>query len=121
MPDTRPITRLGDIVFERFPHPPLDVDGGSKTSRHEPIGAPDVVDHMGRKAKSFTLRGHCHPDTATQIDELSDKSEHELRHSRWSGRVLVEDHNTESDGAFLDPEQGILRYTYTIGLTEIVE
>lgn len=115
---SRPVTRLGSIVFERFPHPPLDVSGGSRTATHEVIDAPDVTDHLGRKALSFTLRGHCDPETASQIDELSEQSEHELRHARWSGSVIVEDHNTESDGAFLDPEEEIIRYTYTIDMVE---
>jgi hypothetical protein len=85
------------------------------------IEAPDVTDHLGTKAKSFTLRGHCDPETASQIDELSEESEHELRHARWSGSVIVQDHSTESDGAFLDPEKEIIRYTYTVDMVEATD
>jgi len=115
---SRPQTRLGPIEFTDFSHPPLDVSGGSETATHEVIDAPDVTDHLGRKALSFTLRGHCDPETASRIDELSEQSEHELRHARWSGRVIVQDHSTESDGAFLDPEEEIIRYSYTVDMVE---
>ena len=117
---SRPTTRLGPIEFDRFSHPPLDVSGGARTHRHEVIDGPDVVDHLGETAKSFTLRGHCDPDTASRIDSLAEQSEHELRHARWSGTVVVEDHSTESDGAFLDPENEIIRYSYTIDMVESV-
>ena len=118
MSQNRPTTRLGSITFDRFPHPPLDVNGGSRTHTHEVIGAPDVTDHLGQTARSFTMRGHCDPETASRIDDLSEESEHELRHSRWSGRVIVTDHATESDGAFLEPGAEIIRYSYTIDMVE---
>lgn len=117
--DTRPTTRLGSIVFDRFPHPPLDTSSGSRTAKHEPIGAATVTDHLGPKAREFTMVGHCDPSTASEIDELSEESEHDLRHARHSGPVVVLKASTESDGAFIDAEEGLLRYTYTLKLREV--
>lgn len=120
MPDTRPLTRLGDITFERFPHPPLDVESGAKTATHDPIDAPTVIDYLGREARTFRLHGHCGPETASQIDDLTAESEHDLRHARHSGPVVVLDTDTASDGAFIDAEEGLLRYSYTIQMRELV-
>jgi hypothetical protein len=117
--DTRPTTRLGEIVFERFPHPPLDTSSESRTATHEPIGAPTVTDHLGSKAREFTMVGHCGPSTGSDIDDLAEESEHNLRHARHSGPVIVLSADTESDGAFIDAEDGILRYTYTIKMKEV--
>ena len=48
---SRPTTRLGPIEFDRFSHPPLDVSGGSRTTTHEVIDAPDVTDHLVEVAR----------------------------------------------------------------------
>lgn len=117
--DTRPTTRLGPITFSEFPHPPLETESGSRTATHEPIDAPTVTDHLGPKARTFRMIGHCGPDVASDIDELSEDSEHDLRHARHSGPVVVLKATTESDGAFIGAEEGRLRYTYIIKMREV--
>jgi hypothetical protein len=119
--DDRATARLGDIEFA-FEHPQLDSSGAGKAVKHEvvPIDENDdaatVIQPMGRKARDWTLRGTCYKDTADALDNMTGDVV-ELRHSRHSGDVYVDDVSTNP--ASVEDETG-WRYTYTVSLTEVV-
>lgn len=119
--DERPSARLGDIEFA-FEHPQLDSSGAGKAVKHEvlPIDENDdattVIQPMGREARSWTLRGTCYKDTATALDNMIGEVV-ELRHSRHSGDVYIDDASTNPQG--VEDETG-WRYGYTVSLTEVV-
>jgi len=119
--DQRPSARLGDVEFA-FEQPQLDSAGAGKAVKHEvlPIDENDdattVIQPMGREARSWTLRGTCYKATATKLDNMIGEVV-ELRHSRHSGDVYIDDASTNSQG--VEDETG-WRYGYTVSLTEVV-
>jgi len=113
--------RLGDVEFA-FEHPQLDSSGQGKSVKHEVLpldendDAATVIQPMGRKARDWTLRGDCYKDTADTLDDMVGEVV-ELRHSRHSGDVYIDDVSTNPQG--VEDENG-RRYTATVALTEVV-
>lgn len=119
--ESRPTARLGDIEFA-FEHPQLDNQGEGKFVKHEviPLSEEDdramVLQPMGRKARNWTLKGTCYKETADAIDNMIGEVV-ELRHSRHSGEVYIEDASTGPQGV---SDNTGWRYDYTVSLIEVV-
>jgi len=119
--DDRATARLGDITLA-FEHPQLESSGSGQAAKHEilPVDENDdattVIQPMGRQARDWTLRGDCYKETADALDNLSGEVV-DLRHSRHSGEVYVDDVRTNPEGAL---DENGWRYSYNISLTEVV-
>jgi len=117
----RPVTRLGDVVFEEFPHPQLQSTGSANTTELEVLpeseddDAATVIQSYGLGSRSFTLRGTTYLGNANALDELIG-NEVGLRHARFSGAVLFEDVDVDPTGS---KDENGWRYTYRCDLTEV--
>ena len=121
--DERPTARLGDITFDKFQQPQLVPSGSARTVSHDVLPESEdddratVVQSIGREAQTFTLRGTTLEETVGALQDLIGQ-EVGLRHSLFSGRVLVKSVEPESlEGA---RDRDGYWYTYRATLVEVV-
>lgn len=112
----------GERIELTYQFPMVDTSSNSRTVKHEPIGAPTVVDHMGASAQEITVQGHCYRDEANKIDNLTDGGRVEIVTDRWRGTAIVDQAETNATGAGGGARSGVdsnRLFDYRITLLEV--
>lgn len=113
---------VGDQIELTYRFPMVDTSSSSRTVKHEPIGEPTVVDHMGDSAQEITAQGHCYRDEANQIDNLTEDGRVQIITDRWRGTAIVDQAETTATGSGGGARNGVREnrlFDYRITLLEI--
>lgn len=109
-------------IMLEYQFPMVDTSSNSRTVKHEPIGEPTVVDHMGDSAQEITVQGHCYRDEANQIDNLTEDGRIIIITDRWRGTAIVDQAETSATGAGGGHRNGVEQnrlFDYRLNLLEI--
>lgn len=113
---------IGDTIQLTYQFPMVNTSSNSRTVKHEPIGEPTVVDHMGDSAQEITAKGHCYRDEANQIDNLTSDGRIQIITDRWRGTAIVDQATTDARGSGGGHRNGVAEnrlFDYRIDLLEI--
>ena len=117
--DDRPRVKIDGLLLAHQ-QPQCSIDTGAKTKKHEIIGRPDVVQHLGEKARRVSMRGHCYRDEGHELIEMRKKSTIHIRHVDFVGDVVLEDISVEPEGAYGGKRHGWWRYMYRLEAVEAI-